>query len=75
MSTRIQAAADDMGFDSAQDLIDMLDVHGLSIVPATDAQALAGVRDALKAYNKTACKPWGRTLQKIGALVGVEVKP
>lgn len=40
MSMRIQAAADDMGFDSAEDLVAMLKVHGLSIATAEERAVL-----------------------------------
>lgn len=36
--------------------------------------ALGDVRDVLAGYNGSNTKPWGRTLDKIGRLVGVEVR-
>lgn len=32
------------------------------------------IREVLQRYNDSSVKAWGRTLEKIGRLVGVEVK-
>lgn len=32
------------------------------------------VRDVLVGFSESESKPWGRTLQKLGRIVGVEVK-
>ena len=37
-------------------------------------QRIEDIREVLQAYNKSNCKAWGRTLDKIGRLVGVEVE-
>ncbi len=36
--------------------------------------ALDDIKDVLAGYSSSNCKPWGRTLDKIGKLVGVEVE-
>lgn len=35
---------------------------------------IADIRDTLVGYHNSTTKPWGRTLQKIGRLVGIEVE-